>query len=116
MTEREAAINRDLRVLDDAHRLGRISRAEYRNRRRRVLQSLADGGGVVTARKALVRPSAITTQRGQHALAAGADDAAGNALASLLSMRPALTWKPLLALVVGVMLLAGAIYWLFLRH
>lgn len=37
MTEREAAINRDLRALDDAHRLGRISRVEYRNRRRRVL-------------------------------------------------------------------------------
>ena len=115
MTEREAAINRDLRVLDDAHRLGRISRAEYRNRRRRVLQSLADGGGVVTARKALVPPSAITTPRGQHALAAGADDG-GHALASLLSMRPALTWKPVLALMVGVAVLVAVVSWFFLRR
>ncbi|WEN14475.1 hypothetical protein PY254_14735 [Rhodanobacter sp. AS-Z3] len=118
MTEREAAINRDLRALDDAHRLGRISRDDYRGRRRRVLQSLADGGGVVTARKALVPPSAITTSRGQHRVAMGGNDPAdsGHALASLLSMRPTLTWKPLLLMAMAVALIAGMIYWAFIRH
>lgn len=118
MTEREAAINRDLRVLDDAHRLGRVSRAEYRNRRRRVLQSLNDGGAV-TARKALVSPTAASTSRGQHSVVAGADDSSaadGHALASLLSLRPAMTWKSMLVLLVGFTLLVGVIWWLFLRH
>ena len=49
MTDRERAINQDLHVLDEAHRLGRITRAEYRARRRRVLGSLYDSSGVVTA-------------------------------------------------------------------
>lgn len=119
MTEREVAINRDLRALDDAHRLGRISRAEYRNRRRRVLQSLSDGGGVVTARKALVPPGAVTTPRAQYSAATGIDDssaAAGRALSSLLSMRPMLSWKSLLALLVGIALLAAVLCWMFLHH
>lgn len=118
MTEREAAINRDLRALDDAHRLGRISRTEYRNRRRRVLQTLSDGGGVVTARKALVPPGAITTPRSQYSAAVSADDssaAAGRALASLLSIRPTLSWKPLLGLLAGAVLVV-MICWMFLRH
>ena len=118
MTEREAAINRDLRALDDAHRLGRISRDDYRGRRRRVLLSKDDAGGVVTARKALVPPSAVTTSRGQHSAGMGRNDSAdgGHALASLLSIKPSLTWKPLLSVGIGVVLIVGLIYWFFLRH
>jgi hypothetical protein len=42
-------INRSLRTLDEAHRLGRISREDYRARRRHLLGTLCDGGGI-TAR------------------------------------------------------------------
>lgn len=114
MTERETAINRDLRVLDDAHRLGRISREEYRSRRRRVLQPLADSGGVVTARKALVPPRSSAPPQGQHAVAAGAEDA-GHALTALLSIKPTLTWKAVLILVLGVALVVGFGSWMLLR-
>ena len=60
--ERGRAVNQDLRVLDDAHRLGRITRAEYRARRRRLLESLYDPSAVVTARNTLVPPTATTTR------------------------------------------------------
>jgi hypothetical protein len=47
-------LNRRLRGLDGAHRLGLISRAEYRARRRRLLGTLGagerqHGGGVAAA-------------------------------------------------------------------
>jgi hypothetical protein len=42
MTERERQINQGLHALDDAHRLGRIARDEYRLRRRHLLASLID--------------------------------------------------------------------------
>jgi hypothetical protein len=116
MTERERAINRDLHVLDEAHRLGRLSRAEYRARRRRVLQSLYDSSGVVTARKTLM-PSATTTSRTRRAHAMPSGDTsvdAGHALTTLLSMRPAIAWKPLLALLAGAALLVVVACWLFL--
>lgn len=38
------AVNRELRALDDAHRLGDISRDDYRARRRRLLGALMEGG------------------------------------------------------------------------
>jgi len=37
---RERQVNDALRVLDEMHRLGRIERDEYRQRRRRLLESL----------------------------------------------------------------------------
>lgn len=49
MNERLRDINRSLRALDDAHRLGRITRDDYRARRRHLLGTLIDGGGI-TAR------------------------------------------------------------------
>ena len=118
MTERERAINRDLHALDEAQRLGRISRAEYRARRRRVLQSLYDSSGVVTARKTLVPASITTTSRARHSHALPPGDtsaAAGRALTTLLSMRPAIAWKPLFAFLAGAALLVLAAWWLFLR-
>ncbi len=49
MNQRLHQINRSLRSLDEAHRLGRISREEYRTRRRQLLSPLCDSGGI-TAR------------------------------------------------------------------
>ena len=116
MTERERAINKDLHVLDEAHRLGRITRAEYRARRRRVLRSLYDSNGVVTARKTLVPGGATTTSRVRHAHSAADGDASsaasGRALTTLLSMRPAITWRPVLAILIGAVALIFLAYWL----
>lgn len=47
------AINRDLSALDDAHRLGEITRAEHRARRRHLLAGSAEGIG---PRPAATRP------------------------------------------------------------
>lgn len=114
MTERERAINQDLHVLDEAHRLGRITRVEYRARRRRVLESLYDSSGIVTARKSLVPPGAATAPRMRHADTASPGDASGHALTTLLSMRPGIAWKPLLAFLAGAALLILLVCWLFL--
>lgn len=113
MTDRERAINQDLHVLDEAHRLGRITRAEYRARRRRVLGSLYDSSGVVTARKTIV-PGMATTQRTRQAHQASADASAasGRALTSLLTMRPGVPWKPLFAILVCAILVVFLAYWL----
>lgn len=115
MTERERAINRDLHALDEAHRLGRITQADYRSRRRRVLQSLQDGSGVVTARKTLVPGGATTSPRPRHAHSASVGDtsaASGRAMTTLLTMRPGIAWKPLLAIVSGAVLLLLLVFWL----
>lgn len=114
--ERERAVNQDLRVLDDAHRLGRINRTEYRARRRRLLETLYDPSAVVTARNTLVPPTATTTPRARVARATSTDhsSAAANdhALTSLLSMRPARRWKMVLGLLLGVAVLFVLAYWL----
>lgn len=60
MNERLREINRSLRALDEAHHLGRISREEYRTRRRQLLRPLCDSGGI-TARNTL---SEVTLPRG----------------------------------------------------
>lgn len=62
MNERERHVNQSLRALDDAHRLGRLSREEYRSRRRHLLGALRDSH-VVTARNAIVRPAASQQER-----------------------------------------------------
>lgn len=52
MNEQLREINRSLRALDDAHMLGHISKGEYRERRRHLIGTLIDGGGI-TRRNAL---------------------------------------------------------------
>lgn len=113
MTGRERAINQDLHVLDEAHRLGRITRDEYRARRRRVLGSLYDSSGIVTARKTLV-PGITTTARLRHVRPAASDASAnsGRAMTTLLTMRPGIPWKPMLAILAGAVLLVVLAYWL----
>lgn len=49
MKDRLREINRSLRILDEAHFQGRITRDDYRQRRRHLLGTLCDGGGI-TAR------------------------------------------------------------------
>jgi hypothetical protein len=46
MRQRERTTNDALRALDDAHRLGRIQRDEYRRRRRELLESLRDASRI----------------------------------------------------------------------
>jgi hypothetical protein len=65
MTERERHVNQSLHALDEAHRLGRLSREEYRSRRRHLLVTLSESH-VVTARNAIVRP-AVQPQASAHA-------------------------------------------------
>ena len=57
MNERERRANQSLRTLDEAHRNGRITREDYRARRRALLGSLCDSDGV-TARNALTPAAA----------------------------------------------------------
>lgn len=52
MNEQEQRINQGLRALDEAHRLGRLGREDYRARRRALLEGLNDSNGV-TARNAI---------------------------------------------------------------
>ncbi|CAM5335330.1 hypothetical protein [Rhodanobacter lindaniclasticus] len=116
--ERGRAVNQDLRVLDDAHRLGRITRAEYRVRRRRLLETLYDPSAVVTARNTLVPPTATTTPRVRRTPAAthaeASADSASHALTSLLAMRPGMRWKPawVVLLCTVVLALVALVYWL----
>lgn len=113
--ERGRAVNQDLRVLDDAHRLGRITRAEYRARRRRLLESLYDPSAVVTARNTLVPPAATTAPRAIKApVSTRGDvsaDSASDALTSLLAMRPASRWKSVAVVLLLAIGLAALAYW-----
>lgn len=114
MTEREQEVNQQLRALDDAHRLGRITRGEYRARRRRALEALYDPSAVVTARKVLVPPAATTTPRARSMQRHSADDTSSSghqALTSLLSMRSPARWGLILLVVFGAFLIAALAYW-----
>lgn len=104
MTDREHHVNQSLRALDEAHRLGRLTREEYRSRRRHLLGALRDSH-VVTARNAIVR--AATTERREAAPVAGND-----VLAGMLAPRRA-KWKWMIALALLVIVCAGLAYWLW---
>ena len=108
MNERERQANRGLQMLDEAHRTGRITRAEYRARRRALLAGLCDSDGV-TARNVLT-PAATdaTTPRtgGMPRLAVAQGDIAG----ALFPDRHRLAWKMWLLAFAGLGLCALAIY------
>ena len=67
MNEQERRANQGLHALDEAHRSGRITREDYRARRRALLENLYDSDGV-TARNALdaVRGRAAARIRREH--------------------------------------------------
>lgn len=84
MNERLREINRSLRALDEAHRLGHISREEYRTRRRQLLRPLCDSGGI-TARNTVAD---ATMPRGALRTESGARRAHDEAMSSLFPRRP----------------------------
>lgn len=106
MTEREQAVNRDLRILDEAHRLGRITREDYRARRRRVIGTLRDSNGVITARKTLLPREQTTARRG---------DAPHGAEPASLPARRSFAWKPVAGLGASLLLIVVLVY-LLLRN
>jgi hypothetical protein len=103
MTEQERKANQDLHALDEAHRLGRITREEYRARRRRVLGALCDSNGV-TARNAITPPPASVRRQ------AADTTAPGEALNMLFPARSGQTRKYLIALVVVAVICALLLY------
>ena len=103
MNERERNTNRSLHALDEAHRLGRISREEYRSRRRHLLSALRDSH-VVTARNAIVRAAAPTPPGDRHARTV--HESNSDVLHGLLAPRHGLGWKLMVALAVGVLVCA----------
>lgn len=87
MNERLREINRSLRTLDEAHRLGRISREDYRARRRHLLGTLCDGGGI-TARNTM---AAETVPRGSvTASTTSPRSARDEAVSAMFPRRPGL--------------------------
>ena len=109
MSEREQRVNQGLRALDDAHYGGRISREEYRLRRRQLLGSLCDSHGI-TARNTL--RTRITQQGGHGAPGARAQTLPAEPLPAPFAVRHAVAWKPLLGFASGVVLCALLLYWL----
>jgi hypothetical protein len=110
MTERERNANQSLRALDEAHRTGRITREEYRSRRRYLLGALGDSH-VVTARNAIVRPATPPPTGNHHERAIHV--AHGDVVPGLFPPRYAFAWKPITALVTGALLCALLVYWLW---
>jgi hypothetical protein len=103
MTEQERKANQDLHALDEAHRLGRITREDYRARRRQVLGALCDSNGV-TARNAIAPPPAGAKRQ------AADTTAPGEALNMLFPARASQTRKYLIALAVGAVVCALLLY------
>jgi cytochrome c-type biogenesis protein CcmH/NrfG len=107
MSDREHHTNQSLRALDEAHRLGRLTREEYRARRRHLLTALRDSH-VVTARNAIARPPA---QQERSLPATTGNDL----LVDMLAPRRAM-WKWMAALLLVVVVCAGVAYWLWGTH
>ena len=112
MNEQERRSNHILHALDEAHRLGRITRAEYRARRRALLASLSDSNGV-TARNAILpggKPAPGRAESRRMPAAAAVDEAS-----TLFPERRAALRK--LWLVTGGMVLVAMllVYWMLRR-
>lgn len=110
MNERLSQINRGLHALDEAYHGGRIDRADYRARRRRLLGTLCDSHGI-TARHAVDARTASRddTLRG----APHASPMAGNdALSTLLRAGSGLAWRSWLAFGAVIVLAVVTVYFL----
>ncbi|HUW54129.1 MAG TPA: hypothetical protein VMV99_11990 [Rhodanobacter sp.] len=112
MNEQERRSNHVLHALDEAHRLGRITRAQYRARRRALLVSLSDSNGV-TARNAIVTRQGPSQHRVDSTRMAAADTV--NEASTLFPERRAALRR--LWLVVGGMVLVALllVYWMVRR-
>ncbi len=106
MNEQERQVNQRMHALDEAHRSGRLSREEYRARRRALLGSLCDSDGV-TARNVLTPSSSVPTppDRVQRM-----ESGAGDMASALFPDRRRLAWKLWLTAVVGLGLVVLVIY------
>jgi hypothetical protein len=111
MSERERQINQSLRSLEEAYRLGRLTREDFRSRRRFLLGTLCDSHGI-TARNAISAhaagassPQTATPQRVHQAVPEPAAPA-------WFPARPALPWKQVAMFGTGVALCAVLLYWL----
>lgn len=127
--DRERKANQSLHTLDEAQRLGRITREEYRARRRYVLSTLCDSHGV-TARNAIVpksnvppgsgaqnrvvpitagsRASGLTTSGKMASNPAAPEEM----LSTLFPARTTFGLKPMLLFGIGVVLCVVLAYWL----
>lgn len=110
MTELERQINHSLRALDRAHLLGRISRDEYRARRRRLLASLANDSHVVTARIAINKAGAASAKT-IPIRAAPASQEQDAALSKMFSANQPAARKYLIAFAIGIIACAVLLYW-----
>ncbi|HET6433623.1 hypothetical protein [Dyella sp.] len=107
MNEQERRANQALRALDEAHRSGRITREDYRARRRALLGSLCDSDGI-TARNALTPAAAAAPPRRadtRQMLPAGPDIAS-----ALFPDRRRLAWRLWLVAFGGLGLCALLLY------
>lgn len=109
MSVREQQVNDALRVLDEMHRLCRIERDDYRQRRRRLLESLSDA--TVRAGRDTVRH----TVPGGDTRATGATLRRRNAnksqAAKLRGRRSGARRIAMCTLALGVLACAAAWYW-----
>jgi hypothetical protein len=106
MSEREWGVNEGLRALDDAHRTGRLTREEYRARRRRLLGTLQNGDGIITRR------TATHTSAAQDSSSAYDGSAQADVLPSMFPSRPWLLSGRIWVWATGVLLCAVLAYWL----
>lgn len=106
MNEQERRTNQALRTLDEVHRSGRITREQYRARRRALLANWCDSDGV-TARNVLTSAS-VTRPRepGARRVAAPAGDIAG----ALFPDRRRLAWRMWLMAFAGLGVCALLLY------
>lgn len=111
MNERERRANQSLRTLDEAHRNGRITREDYRARRRALLGSLCDSDGI-TARNALTPAASRAPPRGGDAKRMAAP--AGDMASALFPDRRRLAWRLWLMAFGGLGLCALLLYALLL--
>ncbi|MFC4729762.1 hypothetical protein [Coralloluteibacterium thermophilus] len=88
MSEREQRANAGLRAVQDAYQSGRIDHAEFRRRRRAILQALAEADEV-TARSALPGSAPAPVDGGAGVVRAGGHDA------ELLTMLGSSRWGSL---------------------
>jgi hypothetical protein len=116
MSERERQVNLALQALDDAHRLGRIARDEYRRCRRELLASLSDA--CITDRDTVRRPAAVGAPTGSSAHARR-HRGRNFEEATATHARPASPWPQRLVFagVMGVIGLGVVLfYWFVLRE
>lgn len=101
MNRQENAVNGNLCVLDEAYRLGRITRDEYRARRRYVIGRLSDSN-VDTARNAITQQDSVAGARSRG----GDQPAAAETLQLMFPSRGPMVWKGLAGLVVLTVVVA----------